>query len=246
MKILVIGDSCDDIFIYGDCPRLSPEAPVPIFIPEYSSSMGGMSQNVFNNVVSLGVKCDLITQESHLTKSRYIDKKTNQILIRIDNTNSKIDRINLNNLPDLTQYSCVILSDYNKGFLEEEDIEFISKNHPLTFLDTKKILKDWCKDISFIKINKHEYNNTLFSLTNKNWINDKLIVTLEDKGCKFKNKIFPVKKVEVKDMAGAGDTFLSGLAVKYIQTQNISQSLKFANKCATQVVQKKGVSIVKF
>ena len=32
-RILVVGDSCTDIFIYGDINRLSPEAPVPVFNP---------------------------------------------------------------------------------------------------------------------------------------------------------------------------------------------------------------------
>ena len=33
MKVLIIGDSCKDIFIYGKVKRLTPEAPVPVFNP---------------------------------------------------------------------------------------------------------------------------------------------------------------------------------------------------------------------
>ena len=33
MKILIIGDSCTDRFIYGNVGRLSPEAPVPVITP---------------------------------------------------------------------------------------------------------------------------------------------------------------------------------------------------------------------
>ena len=33
MKILVIGDSCHDVFVYGKCDRICPEAPVPVFTP---------------------------------------------------------------------------------------------------------------------------------------------------------------------------------------------------------------------
>ena len=33
MNILVVGDSCKDIFIYGDIDRLAPEAPIPVFNP---------------------------------------------------------------------------------------------------------------------------------------------------------------------------------------------------------------------
>ena len=30
MKVLLIGDSCVDRYVYGDAKRLSPEAPVPV------------------------------------------------------------------------------------------------------------------------------------------------------------------------------------------------------------------------
>ena len=29
-SVLVIGDSCDDEYIYGDCSRLNPEGPIPV------------------------------------------------------------------------------------------------------------------------------------------------------------------------------------------------------------------------
>ena len=29
-KVLLIGDSCTDEYVYGTCERLNPEAPVPI------------------------------------------------------------------------------------------------------------------------------------------------------------------------------------------------------------------------
>jgi sugar/nucleoside kinase (ribokinase family) len=50
-----------------------------------------------------------------------------------------------------------------------------------------------------------------------------------------------VPKVEVKDTGGAGDTFLSCLVYKYVQTSCIEQSIEFANFCSTKVVQYKGV-----
>ena len=53
---------------------------------------------------------------------------------------------------------------------------------------------------------------------------------------------YPVKEAQVKDLSGAGDTFLAGLVKKYIETKDISKSIRFANQCATVVVQKRGVS----
>ena len=50
MKILVIGDSCQDVFIYGKCERLCPDAPVPVFIPLKTKKIGGMAFNVYENI----------------------------------------------------------------------------------------------------------------------------------------------------------------------------------------------------
>ena len=54
MKFLVIGDSCIDIFIYGEIERIAPEAPVPIIRPIDKVENDGMAKNVRNNVRALG------------------------------------------------------------------------------------------------------------------------------------------------------------------------------------------------
>jgi sugar/nucleoside kinase (ribokinase family) len=60
----------------------------------------------------------------------------------------------------------------------------------------------------------------------------------------YKEKIYPVSKVEIKDLCGAGDTFIAALCVKYLKTGNIDSAIEFANECATEVVQLKGVNTV--
>ena len=72
-----------------------------------------------------------------------------------------------------------------------------------------------------------------------------MIVTLGEKGAKYENKIYPTKKVEVFDVCGAGDTFISALCSYYIVTKNMIDSIKFANKCAGFVVQKIGTYSIK-
>ena len=68
MTILIVGDSCEDIFIYGDIIRLSPEAPVPILQPIRETKNGGMALNVYNNFLSLNVDVDIITNEKSQIK----------------------------------------------------------------------------------------------------------------------------------------------------------------------------------
>jgi D-beta-D-heptose 7-phosphate kinase/D-beta-D-heptose 1-phosphate adenosyltransferase len=140
-------------------------------------------------------------------------------------------------------YDAIIVSDYCKGFLLEEDIDEISRHNTNIFLDTKKILGEWCKNVSFIKINHVEYDRTQHTIGQLN-IKNKLIITRSDEGCEFQEKIYPVEKVNIKDVSGAGDTFISGLVCEFIRTKDIVLAIKFAQNCATQVVQKKGVCTI--
>lgn len=52
-KILIVGDILLDQYIYGESTRLSPEAPIPIFVPQKSSFRLGGAANVFNIVNAL-------------------------------------------------------------------------------------------------------------------------------------------------------------------------------------------------
>lgn len=244
MKILVIGESCDDIFIYGEVLRLSPEAPVPVIKPLREVYSKGMAENVQLNLKSLELDTELICNSEEVVKIRYVDNSYNYILLRIDE-NDKVNPLNLTELPNLDEFDLVVFADYDKGFLSKSDIEEISSkcNCP-TFLDTKKKLGDWCKNISFIKINYHEYLRSKTKIDNNEWLKNKTIITRGPNGCDFGGKNYPTKEVSVKDVVGAGDSFLAGLIFKYIHTYNIEESIQFANKCSTQVVQKRGVSII--
>tara|TARA_Y100000593_G_scaffold90298_1_gene176420 strand:+ start:1201 stop:1935 length:735 start_codon:yes stop_codon:yes gene_type:complete len=240
-KILVIGESCLDIFNYGVCNRLCPEAPVPVFNPSHSVENGGMATNVYNNILALDAAVHLHTNNNwkNITKTRFIDYKTNHMFMRLDCKDAEFGASKIKKI-SFKKYDAVVISDYNKGFLSCEDIEYIGNKHPCTFLDTKKELGEWCKSISFIKINNYEYERTKAKIDSE--IYEKLIITLGPEGCKFQDVIYPVPRVEIKDTSGAGDTFIAGLAVKYIQNKNIEEAIEFANRCATKVVQKRGVS----
>ena len=242
-NILVIGESCNDIFHYGVCKRLCPEAPVPVFNSCSTTHTGGMAMNVYENLKKMGAKVKIFTNENwkSITKTRFVEKKSNHMFMRLDENDKKYGKCNIKNI-DFSIFEAVIISDYNKGFLSEEDIYQISKKHPLTFLDTKKQFGPWCESISFIKINNIEYDNNKNLISEK--IKDKLIITKGPSGCIYKEKFYPVPLVEVKDTSGAGDTFIAGLCFTYCETRDIERSITFANECATFVVQKKGVATI--
>jgi bifunctional ADP-heptose synthase (sugar kinase/adenylyltransferase) len=239
--ILVIGESCRDIFVYCNADRLCPDIPVPVLSILKQTENGGMAKNVQNNIQNIIKDCDIFTNSDWrlITKTRYIHEQTNHMFIRIDSDHN-INKANIDKL-DLN-YKIIVISDYNKGFLTEENIEIICSQHDCVFLDTKKILGSWAEGAKYIKINNFEYENSKKYLTPI--LAEKLIHTKGGEGCIFRNKIYPVKKVEVKDSSGAGDSFMSGLVCKYLETGNIISSIKFANKCAEKVVQHRGVTLI--
>ena len=74
---------------------------------------------------------------------------------------------------------------------------------------------------------------------------DRLIVTMSERGCKYFDQTFPVDRtVEVRDLSGAGDSWMAGFVVKYLETKDPYKSIEFANEKATIVVQKRGVTTI--
>lgn len=246
-RILVIGDTCTDVFVYGSCDRICPEAPVPVFIPKKTVKNNGMSGNVIDNIKSLGEDCYGIVNDARITKTRYIEEKTNQMIMRLDE-NDFVQDSYIRSRKDLKGYDGIVISDYGKGFLDEEDIDFIAKNAECTtFLQTNKVLSDWCLSVDYIKINETEYKRTMHLINAQNrFIREKLIITVGAEGCWYNGKQYPVEeKVRVKSLAGAGDTFLAGFVVSYLRNnENMYAAICFAQECALKVVQDYGVTTV--
>lgn len=244
-KILIIGESCTDVFTYGDVERLSPEAPVPVFKPKEDVKNYGMAGNVFKNIEKLALNSEIIfwTQKETITKQRLVEKKSNHMLIRIDfGENENVSKLELTEekLEEIKNFDVVIISDYNKGFLDDKSLIKIGQNSKLTFIDSKrKLSQEVVSLMDYIKLNFNEYiNNKEIVEQNTN----KFIITLGARGAKYLNEIFPSPKPqETIDVSGAGDTFISSLVVKYLETKDLSESINFANKMSSLVVSKRGV-----
>ena len=240
-SILVIGETCKDIFVYCKAIRLAPDLPVPILEIEHKSENPGMAMNVQLNIKQIYDNCDLETNSEweKITKTRYVHVDTNHMFIRID-TPHIIPRIDTSKIN--YKSTMIVIADYNKGFISESDIEEISNKHDLVFLDTKKKLGTWAKNCKFIKINDYEFERSRSTITRE--LEEKIIHTKGADGCFFRGEHFPVKRVDVRDSSGAGDAFMAALAVKYLETKDISESIKFANLSASHVVSEKGVTLL--
>jgi bifunctional ADP-heptose synthase (sugar kinase/adenylyltransferase) len=202
---------------------------------------GNVQENLLAHNPELNI--NLIHQKNLIKKTRYIDDKTNHMFLRVDEGENEVDTLILtpDTVQTITESDLVIVSDYNKGFLTEEVLIQIGKLSKLSIIDTKKtISKDLIDSFTFIKLNEHEYQRNK-NISDKN--KDKFIITLGMNGAKHDDIVFlsPSPKQTI-DVSGAGDTFTAFFSLKYFETKNISESIKFANQMASIVVSKRGVA----
>jgi D-glycero-beta-D-manno-heptose-7-phosphate kinase len=241
-KIAVIGELCHDVFVYGECKRLSPEAPVPVFNPIHSVENLGMAGNVVANinVIEPNIKISFYHSLEKITKTRYVDKKTNHLFLRVDDE-PRVNRILISDTltSDIKEADAVVVSDYNKGFLSEDDLYTISKLAKFAIVDTKKRMNlIHLSHFNFIKINEHEANQGV-----ADELKEKTIVTLGSKGARYMDVLYPSPHPkETIDVSGAGDTFLAAFVTKYLETEDVNISITFANKMSAIVVSKRGVA----
>ena len=113
-KILIIGESCKDVFVYCSTNRLAPDIPVPVLNILYHTENEGMAKNVQRNVKKIFDNCDILTNNNWetITKTRYMHLDSNHMFIRVDSDHSKISKIDLNNID--FNYDLIAISDYNK------------------------------------------------------------------------------------------------------------------------------------
>ncbi len=233
-KLLLIGDSCIDEYVYGICTRLNPEAPVPVMDYSKTETKPGMAANVFENLKAFNTQIDFITNTETIIKTRYVDAKYNHQILRVDRHQPVVP---FEKTSFEKKYDAIIISDYNKGFISSKVLfEIVEKNDVPIFVDTKK--KDIpVKENCFVKINESEFK----ALNNPP---SNIIVTLGDKGAMYKDKIYPTARVTVFDVVGAGDTFLAALAFYYLSTQSIEAAIPYANKASAIAVQHTGTYVL--
>jgi rfaE bifunctional protein kinase chain/domain len=159
IKVLLIGDLMIDHYIIGKSNRISPEAPVPVVIPEEEYFIPGGAGNVAMNLSSMGadVTClgaigddilgkkllsilenegininDIKIIQNHSTTSKQRIYSNGKQVARLDK--EKIIDFKSNFLSnDINNYDVCILSDYNKGVIKD-----IKINTDMVIVDPKK------------------------------------------------------------------------------------------------------------
>jgi D-beta-D-heptose 7-phosphate kinase/D-beta-D-heptose 1-phosphate adenosyltransferase len=245
MKVLVLGDVIIDKYIYGTSQRLSPEAPVPIVKHLHEVETLGGAGLVYKNLKSLGVDVTLFeTEQPSSIKTRVICD--GHYVTRIDDDKHADSTLVLETieLQDFSEYEYVILSDYNKGVLDEslEIIKHINRFNCKIIVDPKEHAKHY-KDAWLIKPNHSEFTKFGFTSWQGNIITtnagNNVVATIDNVDYDI-----PVEDVEVSDVTGAGDCFLAAFVYGLTKQYNHKHCLELAVRGSREAVKHVGTHLL--
>jgi len=245
----------------SECCKLGGALNVAANIASLNSALNLTVSSVFTlfckeELIKRGIGYDgiMVPEEFSLVKSRFVNLETNKQIVRVDRNKKFCEKVlvsyNKHTLwhLDLSKVECVVISDYEKGVIDSKTIDHLKKFRGVVFVDTKKPDLTIWNDIPncILKVNFNEWHNA------KQQSKHPVIVTVGEKGAELHNTQdwhdtieFPVEEIENPDVVGCGDTFLAGLVVKYLECHDISDSIKYANKAASEAAKHQGTVEVK-
>lgn len=200
--ILVTGDVMLDRYVYGTSSRLSPEAPVPVFLETESKDFLGGAGNVALNLKTLGSRVTLHAQIANDLSGEKIKKLCKQNNINLDcDTNKlsktttktrfiigqhqvlRVDQEDVNKTQktsafrgDVDQLDAVIVSDYAKGFITDVHniLELLKQKNVLTLVDPKSSNLSKYSYCDVITPNKAEFETIVGKTENKTELVERL------------------------------------------------------------------------
>jgi len=244
-KVLVIGDIIIDKYIYGTSTRISPEAPVPVITYKREVETLGGAGLVYENLKSLGVDVELVDIFDKVSvKTRVICD--GHYITRIDEDYHADSKQLLDYIlsRDFSDYEYVILSDYNKGTLDEslKIIEHLNTFGCKVIVDPKEHANHY-KGAWLVKPNYKEFGDFGFTNWGGNIITtnagDNVVALIDSKVYDI-----PVDNLEVADVTGAGDCFLAAFVYGLTRGYDYKKSLEVAVKGSTQSVKHSGTYIL--
>jgi bifunctional ADP-heptose synthase (sugar kinase/adenylyltransferase) len=252
LRILVVGDAMQDIYHFGRVDRISPEAPVPVFIEERQEVRRGGSDNVAHQLEEWGCEVSTFFAEKKSIKHRYL--VGSHQLFRHDEDSSEAG--NFGRWPGLSEdLQGVVLSDYSKGWCSLNLCQTIATQSKCpVVIDPKG--NDWAKYYSPISLqrlvicpNEQEYlhadRSGFYDIVRKRGAAGiTLYQGTHDYGrIPASAEEIPAHSVPVFDVTGAGDTVVAMIAAGLAAGADLRTSAIMANAAASVVVQKVGTSV---
>lgn len=217
-----------------------------------------------NLLKGVGIETLFCFGTSTMTKHRYVDLDTGRYVVRVDNfrkfPEEQVELMEMLFPGSYTDFDCVVFSDYDKGTLTEKIVEPFRK-HPLTVVDSKRDDVRLFEGMKVFKVNEQEYAYQVSSKLYPNFTEffEYCVVTKGGKGADLlmcertkssdrryivHTEKFPIEEVKAVDVTGCGDTHTAAMAFSLVKNGDVRASLRFANACARQVVQKFGTSVI--
>lgn len=248
MKVAVLGDPMLDYYHFGRVERLSPEAPVPIFIEEKMDLRDGGAGNVVANLHALGCHpIPLFPPAPHSTKHRYLVGSHQCFRTDRDIDHSRHDGIDYapQGALDITDAQALVISDYAKGWCTRARCQkyihtALELKIPIV-VDPKGLMWEKYAGATVICPNEHEilvgYDEWDGHIVHKRGPKG-LTVLYPDRT----EQHFPAEARHVFDVTGAGDTVVAVLAAALAICCEIGPAAQLANIAAGIVVGEVGTT----
>lgn len=252
VRVAVVGDAMTDVWIYGHSSRISPEAPIPVFVQDYTVTLPGGAANVGRNVETLGAKA-FVTGKSKKdwpVKTRHVCG--NHHMSRVDREDCSA--ISLERaaaiINELNRFrpNAVIISDYAKGVCTPElclwVIKWAKEHDAKVVVDPKG--RDWTKygGCDVITPNNREYIEASDSPRDVGAI----VRTCGADGlCVHSPKgqhHIPALEVVAKDVTGCGDSVVAALVCALAVGFPLEEAARIANAAGGIAVSHAGTHAV--
>lgn len=253
-RVVTVGDGIRDRWIYGRVDRISPEAPVPVFVEERVEERPGGAANVQANLAALGIagygntmlgrggwKAPI--KERFIVGRQQIFRRDIEEIVPLSQL-AQNDIVN--QIKGFHTAGCLILSDYGKGTLTADLCMRLIQwarflNIPIV-VDPKG--DDWSKyeGATVVTPNMKEYDQT-----DGRFIGDILITKGADGMLLWRHAAaveieIPAQAKEVFDVTGAGDTVVAILGACLAVGFDMETAARIANAGAGVVVGKPGTA----
>ncbi len=292
VNILVAGDVMLDRYWQGDVSRISPEAPVPVVRIENTENRLGGAGNVALNIKNLGGKVSLLgfagedifaATIDNILAEHGIDNCLLKIpsvptisKLRIMGHNQQLIRLDFEQSFDaagkeafliaygnkLAACDLVILSDYNKGTLQQsaqliaeanrlnKTILVDPKSRDFTIYNGATIITPNLAEFEAIVGHCHSEKDMVDQARKLLDLHDfqMILITRGSQGMSLVSREaavhLPTEAKEIYDVTGAGDTVIATIGLAIAAGENPHSAMALANIAAGIVIKKVGTSTV--
>jgi D-beta-D-heptose 7-phosphate kinase/D-beta-D-heptose 1-phosphate adenosyltransferase len=259
-------DFVEEEYLLGGClnaasnikslSRIKDEVYVSSIISRFTANLLKQKNIIYDEVI-LKSSSLVKPHTRELIKTRIIESETHKQQLRLDNRlryhDGDLQRYkNKCFFYNIKNFDAVVVSDYNKGLVDDSIVTSLSHEDvkcPI-FIDTKNTnISRWMplqnKEI-FFKLNQKEWDKVKWTHP-ENYFT--FIITQGENGAVLLNKsqnseIFTSQTVKNANAIGAGDVFLASLVMHYVETYNLQDAIRYANKVAQKSVEKFGTCYV--